>query len=138
LADILAKHLEQVCSTASILPESGLLHPAMCLKPVTESDNQSRIGGRIRNWFTRANPTPHEMSMEKLHSKTCVIANLSSLEMRASATQKMTTKGIKRVEIEVRQTAAFPLDEAAEMGGSANVSNGAGRRISVAFELIRK
>jgi hypothetical protein len=55
--------------------------------------------------------------------------------MRASATAKMTTKGIKRVEIDVRQNAAFPLNETAEMGGGSNISNGAGPGISVAFEV---
>ena len=48
----------------------------------------------------------------------------------------MATKGIKRVAIDVRQDTAFPLNEAAEMGGGSNVSNGAGSRVSVAFEVI--
>ena len=74
--------------------------------------------------------------MEKLHSKTRVIADLCSLEMRASATAKMVNKGMKRVEIDVCQNAASPLNEAAEMGGGSNVSNGAGRGVSVAFEVI--
>ena len=74
--------------------------------------------------------------MEKLHSKTRMIANLCSLEMRASATAKMTTKGIQRVEIDVCQTTALPMNEAAEMGGGSNVSNGAGRGVSVTFEVI--
>ena len=74
--------------------------------------------------------------MEELHSEMRVIANLSSLEMRTSATAKMLTKGIKRVQIDVRQNIAFPLNEAAEMGGGSNVSNGAGRSVSVAFEVI--
>jgi len=74
--------------------------------------------------------------VEKLHSKTRVIADLCTLEMRASATAKMTIKRIDRVRIDVRQNIAFPLNEAAEMGGSSNVSNGAGWGVSVAFEVI--
>jgi hypothetical protein len=58
--------------------------------------------------------------------------------MRASATAKMATKDMKHVEIDVRQSAASPLNEAAEMGSGSKVSNGAGRGISVAFEVIRK
>jgi hypothetical protein len=108
----------------------------MPLKPVAEGDDKSWIGGRIRNWCTRADPAPDEVSVEKLHSKTRVVANLSSLEMRASTTAKMTIKGIKRAEIDVCQTTALPLNEAAEMSGGSNVSNGAGRGISVAFEVI--
>ena len=74
--------------------------------------------------------------MEKFHSKTRVIADLCSLEMRASATAKMANKSMKRVEIDLCQNAASPLNEAAEMGGGSNVSNGAGRGVSVAFEVI--
>jgi hypothetical protein len=65
-----------------------------------------------------------------------VIADLASLEMWASAPTKMATKGIKGVAIDVRQDTAFTLDEAAEMSGGSNVSNGAGRRVPIAFELI--
>jgi hypothetical protein len=136
LTDILAEHLEQVRGTASVLPKSWRLHPAMRLKPVAEGVHKSWIGVRILNWFTRADPASDEMPMEKLHSKMRVIADLSSLEMRASATAKVAAKGIKRVEIDVRQNAAFPLNETAEMGGGSNVSNGAGRGVSVAFEVI--
>jgi hypothetical protein len=74
--------------------------------------------------------------MEKLHPKTRVIADLCSLEMRTSATAKMTIERIDRGGIDVRQNIAFPLNEAAEMGGSSNVSNGAGRGVSVPFEVI--
>jgi hypothetical protein len=45
---------------------------------------------------------------------------------------------MKRVEIDVCQKAASALNEAAEMGGGANVSNGAGRGVSVPFEVIRE
>ena len=34
------------------------------------------------------------------------------------------------------QNAASPLNEAAEMSGGSNVSNGAGRSVSVAIEII--
>jgi hypothetical protein len=67
-----------------------------------------------------------------------VITDLFSLEMRASAMAKMTIKRTDRVGIDVRQNAAFPLNDAAEMGGSSNVSNGAGRGVSVTFEVICK
>jgi hypothetical protein len=105
-------------------------------KPVAEGGHKNRNGARLRNWFSRADSAPDEVLVEKLHSKTRVIADLCSLEMRASATAKMTIKGIDRVGIDVRQNAAFPLNEAAEMGGRSNVSNGAGRGVSVAFEVI--
>jgi len=65
-----------------------------------------------------------------------MIANLCSLEMRASATAKMAIKDMQHVEIDVCQNAAPPLNEAAEMGGGSNVSNGAGRGVSVTFEVI--
>src|ERR1700693_2499248 len=74
--------------------------------------------------------------MEELHSKLGVIADFSALEMRASATAKMTAKGIKQIEIDVLQDTAFPLHEAAEMGGGSNVSNGACRGVSLPFEVI--
>jgi hypothetical protein len=106
------------------------------VKPVAEGGNEGRIGDRILNRFNRADPAPDEVSMEEPHPKRRVVANLSSLEMRASATAKMTTKGIQRVEIDVCQTTALPMNEAAEMGGSTNVSNGAGRGVSIAFEVI--
>jgi hypothetical protein len=76
--------------------------------------------------------------MEELHSEVRVITNLPSLEMGTSAAAKMLTEGSKGTEIDVRQNAAFPLNETAEMGGRSNVSNGAGRRVSVAFEVIRE
>src|SRR4029077_1510939 len=84
----------------------------------------------------RANSAPNEVTMEELHSELSVIANFSTLKMRASATSKMVTKGIKYVQIDVAQNIAFPLNEAAEMGGGSNVSDRAGWRVSVAFEII--
>jgi hypothetical protein len=74
--------------------------------------------------------------MEELHPELGVVANLSALEMRASATPKMAAKRIKHIEIDVLQNTAFPLHEAPEMGGGSNIPNGAGRRVSVAFEVI--
>jgi hypothetical protein len=71
--------------------------------------------------------------MEELHSELGVVANLSALEMRASTTPKMAAKGIKHVEVDVLQNTAFPLNEAAEVGGGSNVSNGACRGISLTF-----
>jgi hypothetical protein len=65
------------------------------------------------------------MMMKELHSELGVIADLSALEMRASATAKMTAKGIKQSEIDVLQYTTFPLNEAAEMGRGSDVSNGA-------------
>lgn len=59
--------------------------------------------------------------MKDFHSKLGVIADLSALEMRASATAKMPAKGIKQAEIDVLQNTAFPLNEAAEMGRGSNV-----------------
>jgi len=138
LTDILAKGLKQLRGAASVQPKRWRLHPAMRLKPVAEGSDKSWVGVLVSNWFTRADPAPDQAPMEKLHSKTCVIADLCSLEMRASATAKMATKGMKRVEIDVRQSAASPLNEAAEMGSGSKVSNGAGRGVSVAFEVIRK
>jgi len=108
----------------------------MRLKPVSEGGYQSWIALRVLNWFTRADPAPDQPSMEKLYSETRVIADLCSLEMRASATVEMNTKGMKRVAIDVCQNSASLLDEAAEMGSGSNVSNGAGRSVSVALEVI--
>jgi hypothetical protein len=105
-------------------------------KPVAEGSHQRWIDRHILKWFSRADPTPDELSMEKLHSKRRVITDLSSLEMRASTSAKMATEGIKRVAIDVRQNTASSLNEAAEMGGGSNVSNGAGGRVSIAFQVI--
>jgi hypothetical protein len=58
--------------------------------------------------------------------------------MGTSAAAKMLTERSKRVEIDVRQNTAFPINETAEMGGRSNVSNGAGRGVSLAFEVMCK
>jgi len=107
----------------------------MGLSPVAEGAHKGWIGD-ILNGFVRANSAPNEVTMEELRSELSVIANFSALEMRASATAKMAAKGIKYVEIDVAQNTAFVLNETAEMRGGSNVSNGAGRRVSVAFEAI--
>jgi hypothetical protein len=112
------------------------LHSAMLLKPVAEGKDKSWIGGCVPNGFTRADPAIDQASMEKLCSKTCVKADLCSLEMRALATAQMVSKGMEYVEIDVCHNAASPLHKAAEMGGGSNVSNGAARGVSVAFQVI--
>jgi hypothetical protein len=65
------------------------------------------------------------MMMKELHSELGVIADLSALEMRTSASAKVTAKGIKQGEIDVLQHTPFPLNEAAEMRRGSDVSNGA-------------
>jgi len=74
--------------------------------------------------------------MKELHSELGVVADPSALEMRASATPKMVAKGIKHIEIDVLQNTTFSLNEAAEMGGTSNASNGACWGVSLAFEVI--
>src|SRR5271167_1190932 len=107
----------------------------MSSKPVAEGSHKNRNGAYLRNRFSRADSAPDEVLVEKLHSKTRVIADLCSLEMGASATAKMTVKRIDRVGIDVRQNITFPLNEAAEMGGGMNVSNGTGWGVSITFEV---
>jgi hypothetical protein len=68
-ADVLTERLEQVHSTANVLPESRLLHPAMRSKPVAEGGHKGWIGRHILDWFRRADPTTAELPMEKLRSK---------------------------------------------------------------------
>jgi hypothetical protein len=63
-------------------------------KPVAEGGHKGWSGGRILNRFSLANPAPNEVMMEEFHSEVRVIANLSALEMGASATPKVATKGI--------------------------------------------
>jgi hypothetical protein len=75
-----------------------------------------------------ADPVRNEVMVEE-------IANLSALEMRAGAPAKMAAKGIKYVEIDLLQNAASSLNEAAEMSRGSNVSDGAGRCVSLAFEV---
>jgi hypothetical protein len=136
LVDIFAERKEQVRSTASVQPKCRFLGSSMRLEPVAEGGNENGTGGRALGWLALADLVPDEVLMEKLHPERRVIANPSSLEMRASAAAKMSTKGIKHVEIELRQYTAFSLNEAAEMGGGSNVANGAGRCVSVAFEVV--
>jgi hypothetical protein len=69
LADIFAERLKQVRSTASVLPKSRLLRPAVRFKPVTEGGDESGIGGRTPNRFTQADPASDKVSMEVFHSK---------------------------------------------------------------------
>jgi hypothetical protein len=110
----------------------------MRAKPIAEGSRNGGTGGGILNWFARADPAPNEVTMEKLRSEVLMVTYPAAPEMRTAATAKMATEGLKHVEIDVLQNTAFPLNEAAEMGGRSNVSNGAGWRISVAFEVICK
>ena len=105
-------------------------------KPVAKGDHKGWIGGQILNRFVWANPATNEVMVEELDSELGVVADLSALEMRASATPKMAAKGINHIEIDVLQNTSFPLNEAAEMGGSSNVANGACRGVSLALEVI--
>jgi hypothetical protein len=110
----------------------------MRLKPVAEGGHKNWSVGRILDRFTRADAAPHQVLTEEFHPEVRVITNLSSLEMGTSAAAKMLTERSKRVEIDVRQNTAFPINETAEMGGRSNVSNGAGRGVSLAFEVMCK
>jgi hypothetical protein len=65
------------------------------------------------------------MMMKELHSELGVKADLPALEMWASATAKVTAKGLKRGEIDALQHTPSPLNEAAEMRRGSDVSNGA-------------
>jgi hypothetical protein len=94
-------------------------------EPVAKCDHKRRVGSQIRNRFGRANLASNEMMMKELHSELGVIADLSALEMRASATAKVTAKGLEQGEIDVLQHTAFPLNEAAEVRRGSDVSNGA-------------
>jgi len=123
LADIFAERAEYIGRTASVVPQSWVLHAAMGSEPVAKSDHKRRVGRQIRNRFARANPTSNEMMMKELHSELGVITDLSALEMRASATAKVTAKGIKQGEIDVLQRTPSPLNEAAEMRRGSDVSN---------------
>jgi hypothetical protein len=71
-------------------------------KPVAEGGHKNRNGDSIVNWFRRADPAPDEVLMEKLHSKLRVIADLCSLEMRASAMAEVASEGINCLGIDVR------------------------------------
>src|ERR1035441_2398925 len=107
-------------------------------EPVAKGDHKRWWGGQILNRFVWTNPTTNEVMMEELDAKLGVIADPSALEMRASASPKMSGKGIKQFEIDVFQNTAFPLNEATEMCSSSNVSNRACRGVSLTFEVIRK
>jgi hypothetical protein len=76
--------------------------------------------------------------MEQLHPELGVIANLSAFEVRAPALPKMAVKRIEPIGIDVFQNTSFLVNEAAKVGGGSNVANGACRRVSVAFELVRE
>jgi hypothetical protein len=138
LFDIFTERKEQFRGAASIQSKRRLLGSSMRLEPVTKGGNKNWIGGLAVNWLELADPAPYEVLVEKLHSKWRVIANPSSLEMRASTPIKMAAKGIKHLDVEIRQHMAFALNEAAEMGGCSNVANSAGRCVCIAFEIVCK
>jgi hypothetical protein len=118
------------------MPESRFLHAAMRSKPIAEGGHNGWTGIGILNWFARANPAPNEVTIEELRSELLMVTYLAAFEMRATATSKMAAEGLKHVEIDVLKNTAFPLNEAAEMGCPSNVSNGAGWRVPIAFEVI--
>src|SRR6476659_11229734 len=61
------------------------------------------------------------MMMKELYSELGVVADFSALEMRASATPNIASKGIKHGEIDLLQNTPFSLNEAAEMRRGADV-----------------
>jgi hypothetical protein len=65
------------------------------------------------------------MMMKELDSELGVIADFSAFEVGASATAKVTAKGIKHGKIDVLQHAPSPLNEAAEMRRGSDISNSA-------------
>jgi hypothetical protein len=138
LADILAERLDQICGAPGIMPESRFLDAAMRSKPVAEGGHKSWNEGRFLNRLALADPALNEVMVEELHSEVGVIANLSTPEMRAAAPPQMAAKRIKYVEIDVRQNAASSMNEAAEMCGGSNITNGTGRSISVTIEIVAK
>jgi hypothetical protein len=94
------------------------------------------MGRQILKRFVRTNPAANEVMMEEFDSKLGVVADLSALEMRTSATTQMSGKGIKQFDVDIFQNTPFPLNEATEMSGSSNVSNCACRGVSLTFEVI--
>jgi hypothetical protein len=73
------------------------------------------------------------MTMKELCSKRSVVANFSALEVRTSTASKMFVEAVECLGIDIRQAAAFSFNEAADMSGGTNVSNGAAGRIPCAF-----
>jgi hypothetical protein len=108
----------------------------MCSKPVAEGGHKGWGQGRFLSRLALADPALNEVMVEELHSEVGVIADLSTSEMRAAAPAQMAAKRIKYVEIDVRQSAASSLNEAAEMCGGSNIANGTGRSVSVAIEIV--
>src|SRR4051812_24326071 len=84
LPNIFAERPENVGGAASVMPQRGLLHPAMHPEPFTKGDHKSGVSGRVR-CLSCADATGHEVPMEQLYSKVCVIANPGPFEMGASA-----------------------------------------------------
>jgi len=105
-------------------------------KPVAEGGHKSWSEARSLNRGALADPALNEVMVEELHSEVGVIADLSTSEMRATASTQMAAKRIKYVDIDVCQNAAPSLNEAAEMCGGSNIANGTGRGVSVAIEIV--
>jgi len=118
------------------MPESRFLDAAMRSKPVAEGGHKNWSEVRFLSRLALADPALNEVMVEELHSEVSVIADLSTLKMRAAAPAKMAAKGINHVEIDVLQNAASSLNEAAEMCGGSNIANGTGRSVSVAIEIV--
>src|SRR5436309_10606367 len=118
------------------MPESRFLDAAMRSEPVAEGGHKSWSDGRFLNGLALADPALNKVTVEEFHPEVGVIADLSTLEMRAAAPAKMAAKGIEHVEIDVFQNAASSLNEAAKMSGGSNVANGTGRGVSVAIETV--
>ena len=139
LADIVAERFNQVGSTSRVLPKCWFFRSAMRLKPATEGGHECWLGALIVIRLDPANPTADKMPVKEFDSKMGVIARLpTAVGMRASAAGKMTTKGIKSTDIDVRQKFASLLNKATQVGGSPKVSNGAGPGVSVAFKIVRE
>src|SRR5689334_25253291 len=108
----------------------------MGLKPVAEGRHQGGLGRQRLSGIAWASPTAHQLTVEELGAELSVIANFAALEVRASATAKVAVKSLKEVGIDVAQRTALALKEAAKVGGGSQITNGAGRGVAVALELL--
>jgi hypothetical protein len=118
------------------MPESRFLDATVCAIPVAEGGHKSWNRDRFLNWLTLAHSALHEVMVEELHPEVGVITDLSTSEMKAAASAQMAAERIKYVEIDVCQSAASSLNEAAEMRGGSNIANSTGRSVSVAIEIV--
>ena len=104
--------------------EASVPRPAMRSKPIEKGSDKSCSVVRRPN-CSLGYPAADQAMVEKFRSKMGVKGDLSPPEVRAAAPPKMADKTIKHAEIDVLQNAAPPLNEAAEMCGGSNISNGA-------------